>query len=301
MNPRRETDRTEPEFSIVIPTRDRASLLKITLTALLANDPPPDEILVVDQSRNGETEDLLTALGNPAVRRIPSDERGLSRSRNLGLKHCRHPFIGFLDDDCVPDSDWLHSAREAIRRFPDSQIWIGQDYPESSGSAPTHAGPVEEKLLTLSGKNDPWRLGPTGGNCFFKKSVFDLIGIFDPQLGQGSDFPGAEDGDMIYRALKAGIRVTYSSRIRCVHLGWRSDEENIQNAFNYGMGVGAILAKYRRMGDFYPLVSIFPKRFLKFFPLAIINRVLGRRRKASTHAEWCRGILRGFMKWRPTD
>jgi glycosyltransferase involved in cell wall biosynthesis len=222
----------------------------------------------------------------------------LSRGRNRGVAACRSPIIGFLDDDCIPAKNWIRSALDAMRAFPDSAVWIGQDY-ENADDDPDPLPPGYAKTeLTLSGKNDPWRLGPTGGNAFFRKSVFADVGLFDPLLGQGSDFPGAEDGDMIYRVLRHNLRVTYTNTIRCVHVGWRGREGNIQNGYNYGVGVGAMLAKHAAAGDFFPLCRIFPLRFLPMFLSLPGNLLPGRGEKFRLRLKWSQGIVVGFLQWR---
>lgn len=285
-------------LSVVYPTRDRPQFIARSLAALLANTTLPDEIVVVDQSRTAATRDVITALGCPLVRHVPSAETGLSRAKNEGIRSSRFPIIGFIDDDCIPARNWIASAKSVIRRFPGSSAWIGKVVYDERDIGEAAIAASGATTYTLRGINDPWRFGPAGGNSFFRRLTFDQVGLFDPLLGQGSVFPGSEDGDMVYRIFKANLEVTYSDRIRSYHLNWRTEEEDIDNTYNYGLGFGAMMAKHARLGDYYPATVIFGRRFLPNYFLVPVCLVLGRRRKLRHSVNWSRSIIAGFTRWR---
>ena len=286
------------KISVIYPTRDRPDFLLKSLAALLKNRVLPDEIIVVDQGRTDATARALDELGQARIVHVPSAETGLSRARNTGIQASRFPIIGFIDDDCIPAENWLAAAHELIEKLPESHVWIGEVYNTIRDICETARAESRKRTFSLRGRNDPWRLGPTGGNSFFRRSVFERIGRFDPLLGQGSVFPGAEDGDMIYRVLCHGLQVTYTNAIRAFHPDWRSQEEEIKNARNYGMGVGAMLAKFAAQGDYYPATVIFCRSFLSRYLAVPYNLVLGRRVKYQINLEWSRSIIQGFLAWR---
>ncbi len=286
------------KISVVYPTRDRPDFLLKSLDALLKNRVLPDEIIVVDQSRSDATARALEELGQARIVHLPSAETGLSRARNSGIQASRFPIIGFIDDDCIPAENWLAAAHAIIEKLPESHVWIGEVYNTIGDLCETARAGSGERTFSLRGRNDPWRLGPTGGNSFFRKSVFETVGLFDPLLGQGSVFPGAEDGDMIYRVLRHGLQATYTNTIRAFHPDWRSQEEEVKNAHNYGMGVGAMLAKFAAQGDFYPVTVIFCQSFLSRYLAVPYNFVLGRKTRLRINREWSRSIIQGFSAWR---
>jgi glycosyltransferase involved in cell wall biosynthesis len=281
-------------ISVLYPTRGRPTFLVRSISAVLENDVQPAEIVVVDQSRSSETREALSAIGDHRIIHIPSDETGLSRARNLGIRSSRHPIIASLDDDCIPARDWVRRATEVIAARPESGIWIGAVVSDERQLE----RPVVETTRTLAGVRDPWRYDPTGGNSFFRRSVFDRVGLFDPLLGQGSRFPGAEDGDMVYRALKDGVVVTYTNTIRCFHIPWRDDTEKLDNRYNYGSGVGAMLAKHAKGAEIATMSFIFARHFLKKFLLVPYHRGIGTSREYQRNLAYCRGVILGFRDWR---
>ena len=285
-------------ISIVYPTRDRPDFLSRSLKALLDNTVLPDEIVVVDQSRTDATRDAIAALDCPLIVHVRSAETGLSRARNLGIRSSGYPIIGFIDDDCIPARNWIASARAVIQRVPDSGVWVGKVFYDERDISDEVIEAARETWYSLLGTNDPWRFGPAGGNSFFRRSTFDRVGLFDPLLGQGSEFPGSEDGDMVYRLFKANLRVTYSDLIRAYHLNWRSEDQEIDNSYNYGLGFGAMMAKYVAQGDYYPATVIFARRFFPNYVLVPISLVLGRRRKFRHSLRWSQSIILGYTRWR---
>jgi GT2 family glycosyltransferase len=96
-------------FSVVIPTRDRRSVLQQTLAALeQQRGAPPFEIVVVD---DGSTDDTLAWLDTrPSTRptqivRLASG--GPARARNAGIGAANGRWVAFLGDDTIPEPDWL--------------------------------------------------------------------------------------------------------------------------------------------------------------------------------------------------
>jgi len=284
-------------ISIVYPTRDRPQFIAQSLTALLGNTVLPDEIVVVDQSRTDATRHVVEALESPLIVHVPSTEVGLSRARNTGIRSSRFPIIGFIDDDCIPARNWIASAKSVIERVPGSAVWVGKVFYDERYITDEVIEASQETCHSLRGTHDPWRFRPAGGNSFFPRHTFDRVGYFDPLLGQGSEFPGAEDGDMVYRISKANLQVTYSDRVRLYHLNWRTEDDELGNAYNYGLGIGAVMAKHAARGDYYPATVIFG-HFLPHYFLLPLYFLLGRRRKFRHSLNWSQSIVQGFFRWR---
>lgn len=110
------------KFSIIIPTLNRSADLRRLLDSVFQQSLLPFEVIVIDQSSNDETSQLIAelepmglSLGFSLVfRHLP--EPGLTRARNVGLTCGTGDYAIFLDDDVVLDSDYLKAIDDTITR-----------------------------------------------------------------------------------------------------------------------------------------------------------------------------------------
>lgn len=84
--------------SVIIPTYNRAALVRQTIEAILAQTRRPDEVIVIDDGSTDATPDVLTAFGSTILRRRV-DNGGTVRARLAGLALATHDWIGFCDHD----------------------------------------------------------------------------------------------------------------------------------------------------------------------------------------------------------
>lgn len=84
----------------------------------------PDEILVIDGSRNNETADLLakSELKNLRYFLVSDEFRGLTRQRNFGVSKVTadSEIVCFLDDDTVLEPEYFENVIKVFRDYPDA-------------------------------------------------------------------------------------------------------------------------------------------------------------------------------------
>lgn len=103
-----------PLVSVVIPTRNRLTLLAQTLHTVLAQQVEL-EVIVVDEGSSDLTPGWLASRGDPRVRTIRHDEpRGLPAARNAGAALARGRWVAFVDEDDL----WLPDKLEGATRCP---------------------------------------------------------------------------------------------------------------------------------------------------------------------------------------
>jgi glycosyltransferase involved in cell wall biosynthesis/GT2 family glycosyltransferase len=93
--------------SLVIVTLDRAASLDRTLTSLRQIRYDNFEVLVVVGPSRDATAQVLAR--HPGVRSYAAEVANISVSRNIGLAHARGDVVVFIDDDAVPEPDWLEA------------------------------------------------------------------------------------------------------------------------------------------------------------------------------------------------
>ncbi|HUG39951.1 MAG TPA: glycosyltransferase family A protein [Longimicrobiales bacterium] len=92
--------------SVVVPTRDRASLLRRAVLSALAQTAPPLEVIIVDDASTDDTPDAAARLAqeDPRVRTLTVPEAaGAAAARNRGVAVARGDWVALLDDD----DEWL--------------------------------------------------------------------------------------------------------------------------------------------------------------------------------------------------
>jgi glycosyltransferase involved in cell wall biosynthesis len=97
-------------MSVVIPTRDRASLLRRAVESALRATREQDEVIVVDDGSTDGTAGVVADCG-PRVRYLAGPARGPGAARNRGIREARSPLVAFLDSD----DEWMADKAELQR------------------------------------------------------------------------------------------------------------------------------------------------------------------------------------------
>jgi len=246
----------EPTVSVVVPTLDRPVKAALVVRAVLAGEETPLEVVVVDQSAGEETKSALEAIGDERVRYVSHSPPSTSAARNAGARAARGEYVAFLDDDVEIASGWLAALIDEIRSLGRPDALFGEVH-APPGFAPDRIHlPVSvfhvEQARVWENVVHPNRVG-YAANFVCRRAVFLDLGGFDPRLGPGSPFPGAEDMDLGYRLLKAGHRVASTPGFEIVHQQWREPDELPRLFYGYNLGGAAFCAKHLRSGDLRPL------------------------------------------------
>lgn len=103
-----------PFFSIVIPTYNRASLLKRCIESILAQTYDNWEAIVVDNYSADNTEDVVRSFNDERIKFVKNHNNGIiAVSRNKALDMAQGNWVCFLDsDDC-----WLPKKLERLLPF----------------------------------------------------------------------------------------------------------------------------------------------------------------------------------------
>lgn len=142
--------------SVIIPTYNRARLVRRAIESALAQDPRPQEIIVADDGSDDETEQAVLGLSD-SIRYLRLPHSGLPAvARNAGLAVAQASYVAFLDSDDTWLPGKLKRQLGILEASPDvvlvatNAMVIGSDC--TAAEAPLHHdladGPVPlEKLL----------------------------------------------------------------------------------------------------------------------------------------------------------
>lgn len=211
-------------MTVAICTHGQAPHLAEALTSVADQDVPASlrvEILCVDNNPV-PTVALPEGLAR-RVRVVHEPMAGLSRARNAAIAHAAGDILAFLDDDAVATPGWAAAMTADLAR---TGAWClgGRVLPRWPGEEPTWLAPRLRYLLSIVDLGDEvrWLRGPTfpcGANLAIRKSVFERVGLFHPELGRrpGSLLSG-EEIDLFRRVLRAGGIVAYTPHAIVHHI-----------------------------------------------------------------------------------
>lgn len=216
-------------ISVVIATRDRSALLRVTLEHLRAQHYlAGDEVIVVDNGGSDDTREVVGAAagGFPVpLRYLREDRRGKSAAVNRGVAEAGGDILALTDDDVLPAPDWIATIR---RIFSTGSVdlaggrvdpwfeaeppwWLRWQRPESSAM-------LSPLALLHYGEAQP--LGErtaVGANLVIRRTVYQQLGGFNLDLGrQHGTLLCGEDHDFCMRAVRT-YRCQYRPEIRVRH------------------------------------------------------------------------------------
>ncbi|MGR3310283.1 MAG: glycosyltransferase, partial [Candidatus Brocadiales bacterium] len=122
--------------SILIPTSNRANMLKSALESLKHIDYPPDkyEVIVIDDGSTDNTKETVMSFVEARSPRsndrawkpcpyklqyLKQEKKGISAAKNLGIAHSNGEIIVTTDDDCEFERDWL---KNLLKHFENPQV-----------------------------------------------------------------------------------------------------------------------------------------------------------------------------------
>ena len=182
------TSTQHPLVSVIIPTFNRAGLLVEAIQSVLNQTYAPIEIVVVDDA---STEDISAAIAQFASRItcIRRDTNGgRSAALNDGAATVSGEFIAILDSDDV----WLPHKLEAqmalFERFPECGAVAGGAQLMDLSGKPFGKLRLPQEVIQYERLAISMCLPGSNSNELIRRSAFDQIGGFDPDLRRAQDY-----------------------------------------------------------------------------------------------------------------
>lgn len=129
-------------LSVAIPTYGREAVLIETVAAVLRLRPRPDEVLVLDQTREHEeatARSLESWARSGAIRWLRLPVPSIPGTMNIALREAQGPIVLFLDDDIVPHERLIEAHRQS---YAEQRIWavVGQVLQPGQQPEPANRG-----------------------------------------------------------------------------------------------------------------------------------------------------------------
>lgn len=193
---------SEPTVSVVVPTRNRAGYLDVTLSSLARQD-VPHEVIVVDDASDDATRRVAEGAGARYLRQERA--MGPNAARNRGAAEARAELVALVDDDVEAPEGWLRALLAGAKRHADALALGGPIRARFDGPAPRSCGREQPPITTLDlGSEDTDARFVWSANMLIRREALELAGDFDEGLP-----PGGDEEEWLRRLHERGGRVVY--------------------------------------------------------------------------------------------
>jgi glycosyltransferase involved in cell wall biosynthesis len=182
--PIEERTPTSQGVSVVIPTKNRAELLRQTLRSIDEQSMAPAEVIVADDGSTDETELVVREFGARHLHN-PCGDWGPSAARNAGMDAAHTPYVAFIDSDDLYHPLALERLHGALAEHQSSPFAFGRGLSarptplgwQSDGVIGPRQWELSDLLCSLYARNSV----PSGGAMVRRELALDLGG-FDEQF-----------------------------------------------------------------------------------------------------------------------
>lgn len=230
-----------PFVSVIVPVRNEEQFIRHSLGAILAQDYPRMEVLVVDGQSDDQTVPIVCALAasDSRVRLLDNPGRIQARAMNIGLDAAHGDVIVRVDGHTIIAPDYVsrcvcHLRSTSAQHVGGPQRFVGVT-PLGQAVAAAYRSPFSvPSRFTVSNKPEDVDTVYLGA---WPREIFDQVGRFDETLAVNEDYEHS------YRIRKAGGRVFLTPDIRSDYYGRQTLRELWQQFFRYGQGKVRVLVK----------------------------------------------------------
>ncbi len=228
------------KFSLVMATLGRSVEIERLFETLARQTYSNFELLVIDQNEDDRVRKLVEAYRDRLEIVYLRSEKGLSRARNVGLRHVRGDLVAFPDDDCWYPPEVLAHVVEKFRADGHLGGVTGRSV---DGNGVASQGRWATTPLAVD-KRNVWTCA-TSYTIFLRAAAVNKAGDFDETLGvgSGSRWGAGEEVNYLLKVLAAGIPVRYDPALTIFHPEPIPvmDEKAFSRARLYNRGFGRVL------------------------------------------------------------
>lgn len=201
--------------SVIIPTRDRAHLIRRVLDSVYSQTRLPDEVIVVDDGSKDDTCNIIKS-HYPEVVLLSQKNQGVSSARNKGIETAKFDWIALLDSDDAWQPEKIEYQMKSLENQSEflfchtNEIWIRngvhvnplKKHAKRGGDIFLHCLP----LCVIS-----------PSSVIMHRTILNSVGLFDTNL------PVCEDYDLWLR-ICSRFPVLYLNEKLVIKYGGHDDQ-----------------------------------------------------------------------------
>lgn len=246
------------KYSFIICTLNRPNELEQAVRSILKQSYDNFEIIIVDQSL--EKNEYIGLLDR-RIRYFHSENKGLSRNRNIGISYAKGDYVCIMDDDATYTVDSLKSIDEIIEKTGSEMV--GGIIMDPDNKLHYVAGSDKQKEGYIT-QNEVFSCCSSAALVILRELALRIK--FDEQLGAGTRWGSGEEIDFILRALYENNKFYFSPNFVVFHPYSDKKIMGLEKANSYSLGYGALCAKH-----YYLFHNTYLK---KRFYIALIKHII---------------------------
>ncbi len=277
------------DLTVAIPTYNGAKRLPILLERLCQQVNPDQvawEILVVDNNSSDNTAEVIQHCqanwSHPFPLRYTFEpQQGAAFARIRAVKEANAELVGFLDDDNLPDANWVTTAVQFAAAYPQAGAFSGMIHGEYEVPPPDGFEKIKAYLAIRNHGATPCQFAPDklqlppAASLVVRRSPWlehipaqpTLTGKTPGRFIQGDDY------EPLLRLAKAGWEIWYTPSLQTYHQIPRQRFER-EYLLTLAKGCGLATCQLR-------LLTASPQEK----PVLILRTLLGNLRRIITH-QW---------------
>ena len=221
------------DFTVAIPTYNGANRLPLVLEKLRSQINTENiswEVIIVDNNSSDNTSKIVQDYQSRfsefvSIRYLFEPQQGAAFARLKAIKEAKGTYIGFLDDDVLPDKNWIYAAYSFCQAHPQAGAVGGQIHGDFEVEPPPEYKRVYPFLsIREHGSKprlfDPNKLNlPTTASLVISKKAGNESAPARPTLiGRiGKSMLGAEDYELLLYIHKNNWEIWYNPDMESYH------------------------------------------------------------------------------------
>jgi glycosyltransferase involved in cell wall biosynthesis len=252
-----------PKLSVVIPTRNRCTLLAQAIERIESQTVSKDhyEVIVIDNDSHDDTRAVLEQKGRSYSNlRIGFQEKpGAAATRNAGLQLAKGETILFIDDDVQADPTLIQAHMDWHSKTANASVIGAVRVPWGNTTDPFLRYLRDHRIL------NPYT--PSKGPIDF--SYYHTCNVSTPThalldvggFNENFKIYGMEDIELGYRLEKAGGRMVFAENARAVHHRFPDFSDFMERSEQAGYSLGYLIRLHPELKKRFVESSRFAKRF----------------------------------------
>jgi glycosyltransferase involved in cell wall biosynthesis len=179
----------EPLVSVIIPTHNRAELVRQAVQSVVNQTYRKIEIIVVDDGSTDDTREVLGTYGG-RIKYIYQERSERSKARNEGFRHSRGDYIAFLDSDDL----WLPMKIEKQVQILNDKRDVGVVYTDVQ-FIDRHGNPHNGEFVWDTSQREVLYedlmthnvITGTTSSVMVRRTCLDKVGLFDESMNTCED------------------------------------------------------------------------------------------------------------------